>query len=180
MSPLSVQTALGLALMGAAGETAVDLAKGLKLQPNANHTAVADAFEQLTEPFSRSTFVQLANKIYVHKTYHIKETFDTVATKLFHSETQAVDFAQSDSCAQIINKWVATQTNQQINTVIAKESLNKHTQLVLVNAIYFEGLWAHKFTSISRQPFFNTKRNSVDVDMMHLEVCVCVMDTMAL
>lgn len=163
--------AIGLALMGAGGQTAEEIVKGLKFGKS-DHPAIAEAFEKLIAPLQNSSMLKIANKVYVKNSYHLKESYKAIATKQFHSETDELDFGQAASSAHIINHWVENRTNNLIKDLISEDSLGEDTRLVLVNAIYFKGFWEHQFDvqATFKQPFFNTETDSVDVDMMHLEV----------
>ena len=44
-----------------------------------------------------------------------------------------------------MNSWVASATNGLIGQILPSGSLNKHTRLVLANALYFKGAWNQKF-----------------------------------
>lgn len=163
--------AIGLALMGANGQTAEEITTGLKFG-KAEKPEIAEAFDKLIAPLKESPMLKIANKVYVKNAYHIKESFKSVATKQFHSESEEIDFEQAASSAHTINQWVEQNTNNLIKDLISQDSLGGDTRLVLVNAIYFKGFWANKFDvqSTFKQPFFNTEEDSVDVDMMHLNV----------
>ena len=88
--------------------------------------------------------------------------------KYYQTETQNVDFS-NDNIRQEINRWVSEQTNEKIKNLIA-EPLDPEIRLILVNAIYFKGDWAKKFSTESthKKKFYRSDGSSVDVDMMHM------------
>lgn len=174
VSPLSVQTALGLALLGATGETYTQLFDGLKLSStvgnDAQRSAIADAFHQLLSPLETNPMLKIANKIYVQNQYHIKPAFGQLAKEKFASETQTLDFADAGPSAATINAWVESKTNNRIKELISADALSADSRMVLVNAIYFKGSWLHQFPPAMtvKAPFYTTETESTDVDTMHV------------
>uniref|UniRef100_T1GFL0 Serpin domain-containing protein n=1 Tax=Megaselia scalaris TaxID=36166 RepID=T1GFL0_MEGSC len=155
ISPLSVQTSLGLAFVGATGETAQEFIKVLNLDSD-NKDEVAGAFEKILEECSSN--VDIANKIYVNQNYNLKESYNEITKKC----------VQSDLAADKINKWVEEKTNNKIQNCISPDFIDDSTQLILVNAIYFKGNWEHPFDSefTKKARFYIGKNESVNVDMM--------------
>jgi serpin B len=105
------------------------------------------------------------------KGYTVKPTFQEVATKSFSSEAQDLDFAQNEQSAATINKWVEDHTNNKIKDLVAADSLDGLTRMVLVNAIYFKGTWVYQFDpkATFKAPFYLNDNDSVDVDFMKIK-----------
>jgi serpin B len=51
----------------------------------------------------------------------------------------------TEESRQIINQWVADQTEDKIKDLIPQGTLDENTRLVLTNAIYFNAAWANPF-----------------------------------
>ncbi|XP_055708014.1 serine protease inhibitor 42Dd-like isoform X8 [Phlebotomus papatasi] len=168
ISPFSVQSALSLAFMGATGDTAREMSTTMGYE-NPDRNAIADNFATLLSTYKDSPLLKIANKIYVQNKYNVKAQFSEIATKKFNSEAQPLNFADNVNSAKTINTWVEDRTNNKIKDLIPADALNEDTRMVLVNAIYFKGLWENKFKveNTKKMPFWTTKDNSVDVDMMH-------------
>jgi serine protease inhibitor len=111
-------------------------------------------------------FHQLANKIYVKNGLSIKPSFNEIATKKFDSETQSINFADNKQSAKIINDWVGEKTNNKISDLMKAESLNADTAMVIVNAVYFKGLWDDPFFLDSKGPFFLNEDTSAEAEYM--------------
>jgi serpin B len=82
----------------------------------------------------------------------------------------AVDFVNDgDGSCNLINNWVANETNGMIEELIPPGGLSKQTRLVLTNAIYFKGSWAAPFQAqaTENQPFQLTSSEQATVPMMH-------------
>lgn len=108
------------------------------------------------------------------KKYTIKPTFQTLVSRSFKSKAETIDFNKSNEAAEIINKWIGGQTDNMINNLIEPNLLNNDTRMVLVNTVYFKGVWQYKFEAMNhnnlpyREPFYNSETESVDVDVMKL------------
>lgn len=171
ISPLSINVACTLALIGASGDTAKEIARRLQMPSNADQSVIANEFEKLL--VSLRGRLQLANKMYMPSAYKFKPAFQTIAEKLA-SETQTLDFGSSDEAAHKINEWINYKTGQRIKVIISPDLLDEGTKLVLANGMFFKGLWDHQFDAddTKRKPFFNSPTESVPVDMMYKRAIV--------
>lgn len=105
------------------------------------------------------------------KNFSLKRSFKDVATNSFGSEAQTLDFSQNTQSAATINGWVEEHTNNKIKNLIAPSSLNDNTRMVLVNAIYFKGLWANQFDpeDTFKAPFHLNDQETTQVDFMKIK-----------
>jgi len=170
-SPASIQQAVTLASFGAAGATKADMLRGLKYPSNYSSDEIAKNCQELNENVKKSNYLKIANKVYLMKDYTAKETFNQIAHKSFSSESQSLDFSQSDQSAHTINQWVEDHTNNKIKDLIEASSLNSDTRMVLVNAIYFKGFWTHQFDpkNTFKGPFYLNDHDTVTVDYMKIK-----------
>lgn len=168
LSPLSIQTAISLALMGAKGKTADEMKSVLRFG-EIPHEQIATNFKGLMESLNKGPSVKLANKIYIQENYAVNKEFNAIATESFYSETENVNFNDNAVSAKKINDWVESKTNNKIKDLIDKSLLDNLTRMVLVNAIYFKGLWQHPFQveNTKNLPFYLNETDSVEVPMMY-------------
>ena len=166
-SPMSIQTALSLAMFGATGETKQEMKTAMHYE-NSNDGEIQEKYNTLSATVKASNDLKIANKIYVAQGYSIKQKFNEIAVKSFNSEAQNIDFSKRQEAAGKINKWVEDQTNDKIHNLIAPKSLDANTKMVLVNAVYYKGAWKHRFFTATnlKEQFFLNNENSVEVDMM--------------
>lgn len=171
LSPISVQTAIGLIMMGARGSTEKEIINGLKFSDQ-SCSHIANGFDQFLQPLENNPFLKIVNKVYAMQGFNVKQEFHEIATKQFKSGTQSLDFRNADASASSINKWVEEQTNNLIKDLIPSNSLSELTRMVLVNAIYFKGLWEYPFLkkNTDKQPFYTNETNAVPMDTMHIKV----------
>nr|XP_046183550.1 plasma protease C1 inhibitor-like [Oncorhynchus gorbuscha] len=72
----------------------------------------------------------------------------------------------SEVNVEMINSWVAKQTNNKIKELV--NSVPAHTELVLLNAVYFNGQWKMKFDAKSKKfPFVKLNGDTVLVPVLY-------------
>lgn len=94
-----------------------------------------------------------------------------MAAKSFDASTQNLNFSNSAVAASVINKWVENKTNSNIKDLFASDAFTNDTRLVLVNAIYFKGIWKDKFDprNTFKGSFHLDDGSTVTVDFMILK-----------
>ncbi|XP_037909800.1 serpin B4-like [Hermetia illucens] len=147
ISPLGIQIILGLTLMGAAGKTKDEIARILQITNN--KTEASKNFSQIVHQLKDSKSMSIACKIYVQ-------------------DAECIDFSKHGEAASKINDFVESKTNKQIKRVIEPDDLNSGIVLVLVNAVYFKGIWKTPFNKnlTEKADFWINDKESVKVDMM--------------
>ncbi|CAO1422028.1 unnamed protein product [Diamesa tonsa] len=171
ISPVSIQTAVTLAFFGASGKTAEEMKTSLKYPAGYSNENIAKNYQGLSESFSQTNGLKIANKVFVKEGYSIKPKFNEVATKSFNSEAQQLDFNKSVESAKTINDWVEGHTNNKIKDLIKSDTLDDDTRMVLVNAIYFKGFWRDQFDpqATFKGDFFLNDKDVVTVDYMKIK-----------
>ncbi|KAM8712989.1 hypothetical protein ACLKA7_013330 [Drosophila subpalustris] len=169
-SPFSIQSCAAMARLGASGETAEELDRGLGLVSN-DAEQIAKSFHQVLAAYENSTILRIANKIYIMNGYELRDEFSSLVTKQFLSAAEHVDFAQSEQAASLINSWVEQRTNNLIKDLVPASVLNADSRLVLINAIHFKGNWVHPFPehATRNERFHLNEVDGIDVPMMNLK-----------
>ncbi|XP_049951615.1 leukocyte elastase inhibitor-like isoform X2 [Schistocerca serialis cubense] len=169
-SPVSIHVILALIFLGARGDTAKQIAKGLHLPEERNLTEYG--VNALMHRLKDSSYVTLdiANKVYLKPGFNIKDEFNQSSIN-FMAGLEEVDFSNEDEARKIINGWVEEATHQKIKDMIPKGYLDDRTLMVLINAIYFKGDWAKQFNKVRtrRMPFHLLSSATKQVDMMYTE-----------
>ena len=170
-SPMSVQTALSLVMFGSTGETKHEMKTAMHYG-NSNDGEIQQKYKTLSASVKSNNGLNIANKIYVSQGQSIKQSFNNIAVECFNSEAQNADFTKIQETAGAINKWVEDQTNNKIKNLIVPGSLDRHTKIVIVNAIYFKGFWKNMFKHYltAKKQFILKDGNSIEVDMMAVQV----------
>ncbi|XP_014096832.3 serine protease inhibitor 42Dd [Bactrocera oleae] len=170
VSPISIETCLALAYLGAEGQTAEELAISLALKHAGDKQSVAQKFGRLfekTKSVGSATF-RLANRIYLDQRFQISTKYNELALNQMHANAETVRFADAAATAATINSWVEAETDNKIRGLIAGNSLDGNTALVLVNALYFKAKWLHQFSnhSTTKRDFHVSAERKLEVDMM--------------
>lgn len=170
ISPFSISSALAMVFLGTKGDTAAQLSKAFHFD------AVEDVhsrFQSLNAEVSKrgaSHTLKLANRLYGEKTYDFLPEFLASTQKMYGADLAPVDFQHaSDDARKVINKWVKDQTEGKIPELLAAGVVDSMTKLVLVNAIYFKGMWKDKFKKqdTTDAPFRLNKKDTKTVKMMY-------------
>lgn len=108
----------------------------------------------------------VSNRLY----FDTKEEIRPCMQKLLENEIQRLDFEGAPEESRIkINTWVEEQTKGNIKNLIPQDGITVNTNLVVVNAAYFKGLWASQFSPerTKKEVFFESRSRQTLVEMMH-------------
>jgi serine protease inhibitor len=170
-SPYSLLIALSMTYAGARNETEKQMARVLHF-PAAQaelHTNLA-SLQTLINGLDQQETLQIltANALFPHDTYPFLADFLDALKENYQTSLTPLDFSNSERARQQINSWVAEKTRGRIGGLIPKEGVTPQTRLVLVNAIYFKGLWKNQFDvhATREAPFWISPGQSIQVPMM--------------
>lgn len=149
VSPYSLYSVLFLLWLGGKGKTSEDIAKVMKLKPD---TPKQTPLQMLVDP-AFST----ASKIFIAE--------GTNVTNTFQGFTDSVDFTQSASIEKI-NRWIRTATNGKLAQFLDAQDVNPDTLMLLLNVLYFKGLWDRPFDTVHAGKFRNEDGKQVDATFM--------------
>uniref|UniRef100_A0A8D2CP05 Serpin domain-containing protein n=1 Tax=Sciurus vulgaris TaxID=55149 RepID=A0A8D2CP05_SCIVU len=167
-SPLSISSALAMVLLGAKGNTKVQMAQVL----GAGKRQVPEKKSKLRELYCfPSQAMSLNTEEDIHKGFQMLLTqvnkpgsqyLLRTANRLFGEKT--CDFLSvsgisrtvkvlfklpaAEKSRKHINTWVSKETKGKIQELLPTNSVDEQARLVLVNAIYFKGLWEEPFDKI--------------------------------
>jgi serpin B len=164
LSPASIASALRMALIGARGETATELARALHL-PDAAAAREANR-ELVTIPSGDDMTLNAVNTAWIDDHLRVLDSFLDQPVSV-----RRADFRdQPEQARQAINESVEEQTAGKIPNLLGRGLISALTRLVLVNAIYLKARWQHEFPEAStrKEPFHPEGSGAIPVDMMHL------------
>ncbi|XP_014636980.1 PREDICTED: serpin B10 [Ceratotherium simum simum] len=192
-SPWGISTSLAMVYLGTKGTTAAQIAQVLQFTRDQDITSRPESekkrkmelnsgeVEEIHSDFqmliseikkrSNAYILKTANRIYAEKTYpfHIKYLEDM--RTYFGAEPQSVNFLEApDQVRKEINSWVESQTEGKILNLLPDDAVDSDTRMVLVNALYFKGIWEHQFLvqDTTEKPFRINKATSKPVQMMSM------------
>ncbi|XP_026698724.1 ovalbumin-like [Athene cunicularia] len=183
-SPLSIISALSMVYLGARENTRAQIEKvvhfdkitgfGESIESQCGtsvsvHTSLKDMLIQISKP-SDNYSLSFASKLYAEETYPILPEYLQCVKELYKGGLESINFqTAADQARQLINSWVESQTNGMIKDILQPSSVDPQTEMVLVNAIYFKGIWEKAFKDEDTQevPFRITEQESKPVQMMY-------------
>lgn len=181
-SPLSLSSTVGMLLYGARGITSQQMKHTLGFQnSNLTDNSIFLAYKNLTEAFTEESFnssdeysLYMANAALIQKGYPIVSNYITGLKDVYHATAKEVDFANENSkVVREINEWVSNKTHNQIDEFLSESDLDSANILVLLNAVFFKGVWETQFNPKKTYDgvFYNrgTITSITLVPMMHLK-----------
>jgi len=171
-SPASVAGALRIALCGARGQTAAELARVLHLDedPKPQDAAASGLRLTLTSGDSGSATFRAPNTVWIQSGLPVRAAFKA---RLHDAVTvAAADFrAAPEATRTEINRVIASQTEGKISGLLPSGSITALTRLVLASAVYLKAAWTEPFPerATADAPFYPDGRDqpALTVPMMH-------------
>ncbi|KER28025.1 hypothetical protein T265_05071 [Opisthorchis viverrini] len=172
MSPLSVFVALLMTLVGAGGQTRLELRQSLHIPRELEDDEVHSLFgsvlkNQLMQ--SDDVNASLANRLFILQSITVLDDFMDKLKNSYTAEAEMMkDYADMEARRQRINQWVSDNTNSKIPELLAEGVLSDNSVMALVNAVYFKGLWKYQFDKETTKngSFHLLDGNAVEVPMM--------------
>ncbi|MGH7967450.1 MAG: serpin family protein, partial [Limisphaerales bacterium] len=172
-SPYSISTCLAMLYAGASGNTEQQMSQVLGF--GTNQEEFASLFGQIQAGLkahqqTNAIELNIANALWMQQGFPILPSFLETATDHYEASVGQADFAtDADAVRQNINAWVAQETKNRIQNILAPGMITPDIRLVLANAIYFLGTWTVSFqeTNTQTQPFYLSSSTVVEVPLMH-------------
>jgi len=174
-SPYNISTALAMTYAGARGQTATEMARMLHFdsaQDNPHSTFAELATRMNRIQLGNRITLLTANSLWCQRDYQFTTAYLNLVHEFYHADAMQVDFANdAPGAARAINTWVEHQTQGKIQNAVKQEQLDRAVDLVLCNAIYFQGQWQHQFEKSDTRsaPFHVATNEIVTVPMMNQE-----------
>lgn len=173
-SPFSIETALGMALSGARGDTALQMAKTMGREGVGQDEIVvriAAAMQRLNAIQEDGDIrLAVANSLWPQSEYPFLPEYTQRLRDRFGAESRALDYrGEPEASRQTINRWVEQKTEDRIKDLLPPGSITPLTRMVLANAIYFKGDWKAPFDEARTRPMpFHVHGGApVDTPTMH-------------
>ncbi len=153
-SPVSVAAALRLALIGARGETAAQIAAALHLTGPEGagdglrllSAAVAEAGSATGGGDGAAVTFRAPNTMWVEAGLPLEPSFTSQLRGVAAVAVRQADFRGAPGAARTeINRLIAEQTANKITGLLGPGSVGPLTRLVLANAVYLKAAWASPF-----------------------------------
>src|SRR6266481_2266275 len=151
LSPVSAALDLSIALNGADGQTRQEMLAALSLRGlelGAINAANAQLVKVIRTP-ANSITLSVANSLWVDsRRATLRPDYVKRTQASYDAEMIDLDFS-NPSAATRINSWASKETHGKISKVI--DRIDPADLAMLLNAVYFNGQWAHKFDRAQTQ-----------------------------
>lgn len=169
LSPYSLAAGMVYLMKGSAGDTrdqllqifhiesASDMERMIPLLNSINHELITNnvcqgwlkcKFYAVLKSLSITDYSHgyiFNNSLWIDKSINVLPAFEnTIPASV---SVRKMDFSDPVTSMQAINQWVANRTSNLVIDIVPEETLNTDSKMVLINAIYFKGLWELPFNS---------------------------------
>lgn len=171
-SPSSISSVLAMAYEGAKSSTRTQMAAVLHfpLDRRQFHSFLSENSTGIASLSGQPDIgLSFANALWGQTGYVFSQRFLSDLKQYHSSELRLADFSgQTETARGTINGWVEEKTGGIIRDLIKQGVITPDTRLVLINAIYFKGLWAAPFSRKNTRPgrFSLSPKKASTVDMM--------------
>jgi serpin B len=169
-SPWSLSSAMAVTYEGARNKTADEI-RDVFYFPD-NRSELREGYTGLNAEINQNNptyTLRTANALWTEKSYSFLPEYSHLAQKSYGANAESLDFINdAEGSRNIINAWVAKNTDDKITNVIAQGAITPGTRLIITNAIYFKGTWVKQFdqSTTSEQKFWLSPGTDVPVMMM--------------
>lgn len=173
ISPYSLSSAMAMVYAGARNDTASEIAGAMSFP--VKETDVHRSFSIVRHILASSNpddgfEIRIANRLWGRQGYQFLDAFLNITREQYGAELAPADFRKPELAARKINQWIQRQTAGMIEDAIDASGISPETQLVLTNAVYFDGKWTTPFDEESTiEATFDCGEKAVTVPMMHRE-----------
>lgn len=168
VSPLSLSEGLGLALLGARGQTEAEMRDLLGWDAATRPELLVKAYDDfLTDTGDDKVALSVANALWLSDELTFEEDYLQTARTAFGATADTVDFGgDPQGSANRINGWVAKETRERITKIVDASGFNDYTAAVLTNAVWFKADWTVPFEDGSTGEFTRGDGSKIDIYMM--------------
>jgi len=148
ISPVSLSQGLGLAWLGARGQTAAEMRSLLGWPDTFNPAPLTARYNaQLLATGDPKVELCVANALWLADWLPVRREYLDAARQAYAAAPETLAFARAPgAAADRINGWVSDQTRGRIPEIVSAEQFDATTAAVLTNAVYFKGEWQTAFT----------------------------------
>ncbi len=158
-SPYSIASTFTMVAGGAKGETEAQMQRVLQLPDTPASLApayAAVACGDETAAGANGNQLSIADAVWAQKSETFDPSYLALLSNGYGAPLQQIDFTSSPAAASAtIDDWVSRETSGAIQRLLGANDLDANTKLLLVNAVYFRGIWADGFSpaETTLQPF---------------------------
>ena len=166
ISPLSVQLALAMTANGANGKTLAEMEAALGgLSIETLNEYLYGYVQSL--PSEKKCKLQTANSIWFRDTERLTVEKSFLQTNADYYGAQAYKSPFNEQTVKDVNLWIKQKTDGMIPEML-QQPLSEYTQMLLINAVAFDGEWQNKYkdSDIDKGVFTSLTGEKRNVSMM--------------
>ena len=153
ISNTSINIALSMLLEGANGETQKQIEDYLGVTKEEAKELNKKLLALLNSHGEDGLQINVANSVWCGENKEIKEDYINLLREYFGAQTEKVDFSD-DKTADLINEWCSDKTKGLIKKIADAGQLKAaDLALMLLNAIYFKGVWETPYDEVEEGTF---------------------------
>ncbi|XP_074604182.1 serpin B13-like [Brevipalpus obovatus] len=157
VSPIGIIVLYTILLEGAHGKTADQIMEVFHLKDQfKNINDVRITMEELIKRLDKrdqDLTIKMANKALINKDIKLKQQFQEIIQKNYSALIEQEDLTKK-AIIKKLNKWVSQETNKLIPQMFT-QPFGGNTILVLLNVLYFKGLWMEVFKPCKKKQYFH-------------------------
>nr|KAF6337421.1 serpin family E member 2 [Myotis myotis] len=168
ISPHGIASVLGMLQLGADGRTKAQLTSVMRYGVKGAGKTLKKINKAIVSKKNKD-IVTVANAMFVKNGSKIEVPFITRNKDVFQCEVRNVNFKDPATACDSINAWVKNETRGKIDNLLSPDLIDGVlTRMVLVNALYFKGLWKSRFRpeNTKKRPFVAADGKSYQVPML--------------
>lgn len=144
VSPANIAIALAMTANGARGETLQAMLETMRTAGATLDEVNGDyaALQALLQRNDAEVVLTIANSLWARAGVPFNADFLQRTRRFYDAQISELDFAQAGA-AEAINEWVSAKTSGKINGIVS--DIPQDTVLILISAIYFNGVWQTPF-----------------------------------
>lgn len=167
LSTFSVKFLLNMLYEGTSiySSTQQELNAPLGRNPDIHVTPSCVTVMQTLEKYAEQFLI--SSRVFADSMVTVSQKFATILDMQYHARIDSVNFQEADAAAETINSWISNSTRGMIPKFVTAQNI-RDSVLLLVNAVYFKGLWVDVFlpSATSDQQFTTASGQTVQVPFM--------------
>ncbi|KAI4504439.1 hypothetical protein M0802_000910 [Mischocyttarus mexicanus] len=170
ISPISVKLALVLLYEGAQDQTAHELAGVMQLP--VSRPAIRDKFTEILQSLKMMCpqyELNFGTRLYIDNSIMTRQRYAAIIDTFYGANLISANFSDTQLISENINDWVKNVTHGNIDKLIEDETSLKNSVMLVVNALFFKGIWRRQFfktENIHKGKFYISENNIVEVPFM--------------
>jgi len=165
-SLINIHHAFALAMLGADGETAGELAKLIGYDEDPSKCL--DGLKQKLADFASLSSINQSAGVFINDKMSLKEAYLQSAKSELGAIADSFDASNSEKSAEKINQWVSSKTAGKINDIIKPTFITSNTLSILLSTTLFKGTWAEEFCPDDHKVFYTQPGKSTETKFMKL------------